>query len=802
VAFSLGVDIGTTYTAAGLWRDGTVHSVPLGNRSNAVPSVLFLRDDDVLLIGEAASRRGVTEPGREARDFKRRMGDEVPIRLGDKAFRANELTGHLLRWVIDTVSEREGGRPDHVVLTYPAEWGDYRRGLLIEAASTAGLDDVGVLPEPVAAATWYAAQERVATDALVGVYDLGGGTFDASVVRKTRTGFEILGDAGGDDAVGGVDFDHALLRHIGAAAGVDLARFDPDDVTAASALAQLFAAVVEAKEALSTDVEAIVPVLLPGVTRHVPVTRAQFENLIRPQIAGTVGLFGQIVRRAGIEPAQLRTVLLVGGSSRIPLVAQTLRAELGVSVALDTHPKYAVSLGAAIAAGPRVEPTTDALPSQPRTFVETPAFTGAGYGQEPAVNRTVNLSSYGLTAPADTMFRLPPPSRLAPPRITDRDEVVVRTRDSSPGLVRRAAPLAVALAVLLAIAIVVILVRGGLGSGSGFGGAPDGTTSNPDKLGQASAGTAALTGQLVADPPGFDSMHAVTALPSGDLVAVGVSNDLKPRAWVRRGSQPWRAVGVPAAAQGGISGVAVARVGGQQRIVAVGWTNTGNGQRAAVWTSTNGDGWQSPNLSPDLAAPGLGELTAVVAAAGGGFLAVGLDRREDTQGDSVAFRSDNGTDWHRLAATGLDGPGPQQVRRVTLASGGQLIAVGSVLSGAVLGPAMWTSSDGVKWQPYGTVPTGGPTLWTVTQLSDGSLLTCGSVAPVEPPTVGCWSQRAGAYGQSSWQRYDVTTDPGAPRPLFIYDVVNTARGLIVAGTGKDEAGSVDAGTWSMQVQAR
>src|SRR6266508_5118996 len=124
VAFSLGVDIGTTYTAAPLWRDGTVHSVPLGNRSNAVPSVLFLRDDGVLLVGEAASRRGITEPGREARDFKRRMGDEVPIRLGDKAFRANELTGHLLRWVVDTVAEREGGRPDHVVLTCPAEWGD------------------------------------------------------------------------------------------------------------------------------------------------------------------------------------------------------------------------------------------------------------------------------------------------------------------------------------------------------------------------------------------------------------------------------------------------------------------------------------------------------------------------------------------------------------------------------------------------------------------------------------------------------------------------------------------------------
>src|SRR5947199_1143186 len=115
--FSLGVDIGSTYTAAAVWRDGSVQSVPLGNRANAVPSVLFLREDGTLLVGEAASRRAVTEPGREARDFKRRMGDEVPILLGDKAFQAQELTGHLLRWVVETVSSAEGGPPDHIVLT-------------------------------------------------------------------------------------------------------------------------------------------------------------------------------------------------------------------------------------------------------------------------------------------------------------------------------------------------------------------------------------------------------------------------------------------------------------------------------------------------------------------------------------------------------------------------------------------------------------------------------------------------------------------------------------------------------------
>src|SRR5436305_14998540 len=99
--FSLGVDIGSTYTAAAVWRDGRVQTVPLGNRANAVPSVLFLRDDGTLLVGEAAVRRGTTEPDRQAREFKRRMGDEVPILLGGQGFSAHQLIGRMPRSVGD-----------------------------------------------------------------------------------------------------------------------------------------------------------------------------------------------------------------------------------------------------------------------------------------------------------------------------------------------------------------------------------------------------------------------------------------------------------------------------------------------------------------------------------------------------------------------------------------------------------------------------------------------------------------------------------------------------------------------------
>src|SRR5256885_1497956 len=303
--FSLGVDIGSTYTAAALWRDGSVQSVPLGNRANAVPSVLFLREDGTLLVGEAASRRAAVEPDRQARDFKRRMGDEVPILLGDRRMPAHELTGHLLRWVVDTAAEREGERPGHVVLTHPAEWGDYRRNLLVEAAATAGLPDVGLLPEPVAAAAWYAAQDRIAPGALVGVYDLGGGTFDASVVRKTETGFEVFGEPGGDETIGGLNFDHTLLRYVAAAAGVDLGALDDTHPSIAARLVQVPDAGVDAQEPLSAGCEAAISGLLPGLARHLTqggpapearpgrrpgVTRVRWAGPGRPgRTGGTIG---------------------------------------------------------------------------------------------------------------------------------------------------------------------------------------------------------------------------------------------------------------------------------------------------------------------------------------------------------------------------------------------------------------------------------------------------------------------------------------------------------------------------------
>jgi molecular chaperone DnaK len=790
--FSLGVDIGSTYTAAAVWRDGSVQSVPLGNRANAVPSVLFLREDGTLLVGEAASRRAAVEPDRQARDFKRRMGDEVPILLGERRMPAHELTGHLLRWVVDTAAEREGERPGHLVLTHPAEWGDYRRNLLVEAAATAGLPDVGLLPEPVAAAAWYAAQDRIAPGALVGVYDLGGGTFDASVVRKTETGFEVFGEPGGDETIGGLNFDHTLLRYVAAAAGVDLGALDDTDPAIAAGLAQFRDAVVDAKEALSADVEATIPVLLPGLARHVTIGRTQLESLIRPQILSTVQLFGQIVNRAGARPDALHGVLLVGGSSRIPLVSQLLHSELGARVAVDAHPKYAVSLGAAITSAPYVAPPvappaappvepgwagpTIAVAPVPPLPVPAPQAPEAPAGA-PTVVHPVNLAATGLTAPTDITIRLGPPRIDIPrPRVTDRDEpVVVRTGAAGSGYWGRGVLTAAVVVAVIAAAVVGIVALAGRGSSDGARVAPPASAGSGGPT--AALPAVAAIGQLVADPAGSDAMRAVVALSSGDLVAVGQSVTRQPRAWLRHGGG-WRSVAVP----GGTGGVLDVAVGGG-RLVAVGGTTNG----AAAWTSTDGGSWTA---SPDLKVDGLVELTAVVALSGGGFLASGVDRKADKDGDVALFRSADGAQWQRVKGEGLDGPGTQTVQRIAAVPGGYL-AIGSALSGARLGPTLWTSADGLHWQPAATRPAGSPTLWAVLRQPDGSVLSCGSAGSGDAPVAGCWVQHG-----TDWQALSVT---GAPAALFIYGLVSTGGGVVAVGVGKDAAGTVDAAVWQLRV---
>ncbi|HLU59296.1 MAG TPA: Hsp70 family protein [Pseudonocardia sp.] len=347
MGYHLGVDLGTTFVAAALATDTGVEMVTLGDRSVVTPAVVYLREDGALVCGDAAARRAVSNPDRIGREFKRRLGDPTPVMLGGTPYAVPVLLGTLLHEVLTRVTETEGAKPDSVVLTHPANWGPFRRELFDEVPHIAGLTATRMVTEPEAAAAHYAASRQLSDGEIIAVYDLGGGTFDATVLRKEPGGIEILGVPEGIERLGGVDFDESILSHVNYVAGGALSELDMSDPQTAVALARLNQDCVLAKEALSIDTETTIPVFLPNRHFDVRLTRSEFEDMIRAPIESTIGTLVRTLRSAQVDPSQLSAVLLVGGSSRIPLVSRMISEELGRPTVVDAHPKYAVALGAA-----------------------------------------------------------------------------------------------------------------------------------------------------------------------------------------------------------------------------------------------------------------------------------------------------------------------------------------------------------------------------------------------------------------------------------------------------------------------
>ncbi|OAE02871.1 Hsp70 family protein [Arthrobacter sp. OY3WO11] len=355
MSYVLAVDVGTSFTAAAIARfdqgASSPECLPLGLRATSVPSVLFYPDNGPVLVGEAAERRGLDSPGRVVREFKRRVGDAVPISVGTLSLAAEDVFATMARWVADRAEERQGAPPSEIILTYPAAWGFHRTSLIKGALAAKGLGNVTLLTEPEAAALHYASQVRVEDGSIIAVYDLGGGTFDTAVLRKeTSNRFELLGKPEGFEHMGGADFDAALFRFVAEHTDGALARLDPAAPGVLAAVSRLRRECVEAKEALSSDSEANISVLLPGIQQQIRLVRPEFESMIEDPVRDTVDALEQSLGQLGLEPADLTAVLLIGGSSRIPLVAQLISEQLDRPIAVDADPKSSICMGAAVSA--------------------------------------------------------------------------------------------------------------------------------------------------------------------------------------------------------------------------------------------------------------------------------------------------------------------------------------------------------------------------------------------------------------------------------------------------------------------
>ena len=370
MAYRLGVDLGTTYCAAAVHRNGRAEIVTLGNRASSVPSVIYVRENGEVLVGESAERRATSDPQRSAREFKRRLGDPVPLIIDGKTFAAEELMALQLPPIVRVATERQGEPPESITLTVPANWSEHRRQTFTDAVASDNLPPINIITEPEAAAIHYAQNERIEAGEVVAVYDLGGGTFDAAILRRTEDSFEVLGTPEGIDRLGGVDFDAAVFSHVNRVLDDALDDLDMNDPIVVAGLAQLRTSCVEAKEALSEESDTEIPVMLPGLRTEVRMTRTELEAMIRPALSDSVGALRRALSSAGVDPENVTVVLLVGGSSRIPLVAQLVGSEVGRPVAVDAHPKHAIALGAALA--PHPNDSADTAASTPAAVVPPP----------------------------------------------------------------------------------------------------------------------------------------------------------------------------------------------------------------------------------------------------------------------------------------------------------------------------------------------------------------------------------------------------------------------------------------------
>jgi actin-like ATPase involved in cell morphogenesis len=403
VRYALAVDLGTTYTAAAVAPAGDpdrAEVFTLGTVSPQIPSVVVLREDGTLLVGEAAERRALSEPERTAREFKRRLGDPVPLIIGRTPYGAEALMAHLLRAVVDAVTEQHGEPPADLTVTHPANYGEYKKDLLREMARLADVGEVHFVTEPEAAAIDYSSRARIDVGQVVAVYDFGGGTFDAAVLRRTDDGFELLGGAEGMERLGGVDFDQAIIAHVDEALGGALSGVDRADPEVRAGLARLRGEARLAKETLSSDTDATIAVALPGSHTQVRITRPEFEQMARPRIDETIAALGRAVRNAGLTMEDVTRIVLVGGSARIPVVAEMVSQATGRPTAVDAHPKFAIALGAARWGARRLAMTTKADSPPEEATAIAPADPAVAPVAVPAVSPVADPAVAHTAAPA------------------------------------------------------------------------------------------------------------------------------------------------------------------------------------------------------------------------------------------------------------------------------------------------------------------------------------------------------------------------------------------------------------------
>ena len=346
----VGIDLGTTNSSIAAYVDETVRI--LGPGDKLLPSCLGLSDDGVLLVGGPARNQAVLHPERTLKSVKRRMGEDVSLSIGDRTLTPPEASALLLRELAGWAEKELGRRPEQAVITVPAYFTDAQRNATREAGTIAGLDVVRLLNEPTAASLAYGEGASGKADTAL-VYDLGGGTFDVSIVRIEGDVTEVLASHG-DTRLGGDDFTDLLAGRLRERF---LQKHGPHSLDGQPAAAvRLWWAAEAAKRRLSEEPYALIReehlVVDKTSSLHLEteISREEYNDLIFPLIERTLESVTRAREAAGAAGRDLDAILLVGGSTRTPLIAELLRERSKMEPLRELHPDLCVALGAGILA--------------------------------------------------------------------------------------------------------------------------------------------------------------------------------------------------------------------------------------------------------------------------------------------------------------------------------------------------------------------------------------------------------------------------------------------------------------------
>ena len=347
----LGIDLGTTNSVVSILRDNQTYVIPVEGELRTLPSAVGIDQDGQVIVGTPALNQAILLPDHTILSVKRRMGNNETLTLGEQQLTPQEVSAIILRTLKERAETHLGQEITKAVITVPAFFTDNQRQATRQAGEIAGLEVVRIVNEPTAAALTYESDSDVSKRLLV--YDLGGGTFDVSIVQIEQGVVEVL-SSHGDTQLGGDDFDQLLLDHVCDAfekeQGVDLR-------TIAAARSRMRQSVEEAKKRLST--EAYTTIEEAFIAEHqgkplnlsMTIDRTDYESLIEPLIQKTIDSVDKSLEDAKLYAKDVDTVILVGGSTRTPMVQRVVEEKLGQQPLASVDPDLCVSMGAAIQGG-------------------------------------------------------------------------------------------------------------------------------------------------------------------------------------------------------------------------------------------------------------------------------------------------------------------------------------------------------------------------------------------------------------------------------------------------------------------